>query len=101
MLIAATDSVARIGVERAGVAGAIVSEPTLNSLRQVQNPPSLAGAMKKTGVALIAFPDPISGVPGVALLASSYVLKRREPAGLKHLASETADVLRTLQSLRL
>jgi len=57
--------------------------------------------MKKAGVALIATPDPFTGVPGVALLASSLLLKRREPASVATLALETRKVLREMQSLSL
>jgi len=57
--------------------------------------------MRKLGVALVAAPDPITGVPGVALLASSVVMKRREPAGIAELAKETRKVLREIQSLRI
>jgi hypothetical protein len=57
--------------------------------------------MRKAGIALIVTPDPISGVPGVALLASSFVMKKREPASLESLAQETRKALREIQSLSL
>jgi hypothetical protein len=57
--------------------------------------------MGKAGIALILTPDPISGLPGVALLASSFVMKRREPASLASLAQETRKTLREIQSLSL
>ena len=55
--------------------------------------------MRKAGMALILAPDPITGVPGVALLASSFVVKRKEPASLGSLAQETRKVLKEIQSL--
>jgi hypothetical protein len=57
--------------------------------------------MRKAGIALIVTPEPITGVPGVALLASSFVMKRKEPASLGSLAQETRKVLREIQSLSL
>ena len=57
--------------------------------------------MRKAGIALIVTPDPISGVPGVALLTSSFIMKRKEPASLESLAKETRRVLREMQSLSL
>ena len=55
--------------------------------------------MKKLGVALIAAPDPITAVPGIALVASSYVLKKKQPASLGSLALETRKLLRDIESL--
>ena len=57
--------------------------------------------MRAAGIALVAIPDPVTDVPAAALLASSYVLKRREPAGLTDLAREATGLIRELQSLRL
>jgi hypothetical protein len=57
--------------------------------------------MRKAGIALVLTPDPISGVPGVALLASSFVMKKREPASLESLAQETRKALQEIRSLRL
>jgi hypothetical protein len=57
--------------------------------------------MRKAGIALIAAPDPFTGVPGVALLASSFVVKRKEPANLGSLAQETWKALREIQSLNI
>ena len=57
--------------------------------------------MRKAGIALIVTPDPFTGVPGVALLASSFVMKRKEPASLDNLVQETRKVMREIQSLNL
>jgi len=57
--------------------------------------------MRKVGIALIACPDPISGIPGAALVASSYVMKKKEPVGVGQLAVETNKILRELSSFRL
>ena len=57
--------------------------------------------MKKVGIALIATPDPITGVIGVPLLASSFLMKKRQPASLGNLAEETQKILREIRSLSL
>jgi len=58
--------------------------------------------MRKAGVALIVgTPDPITAVPGVALLAASFASRRKDPAKLDDLAAETRKLLRDIQSLSL
>jgi hypothetical protein len=58
--------------------------------------------MKKAGVALIVgTPDPITAVPGVALIATSYMVRRKDPTKLDDLAAETRRILRDIQSLSL
>lgn len=57
--------------------------------------------MKKVGVALIAAPDPITAVPGVALVASSYIMKKKQPTSLGDLAEETRKILRDIESISL
>ena len=69
---------------------------------RLSNPKSPTSAMRKAGVALIVgTPDPITAVPGVALIATSYIMKKKEPAKLADLATETRKILRDIQSLRL
>jgi hypothetical protein len=101
LIISSTSSVSRLASEKALVAKELKAAEVQDHLERVARPKSLSGGMKKLGIALIAAPDPITGVPGVALLASSYVMKRREPVGLTHLAQETKKVLREMQSLRI
>ncbi len=96
-----TDSVSRLANDMVHVAGAVDTRPLKRQLRDLTKPPSLSGGMRKAGIALILAPDPITGVPGVALLASSLVMKRGEPASLGSLAQETRRVLREIQSLGL
>lgn len=98
---ASLGSASRMAAEKAKVAKALEQPEVDGSLRQVVKPKSLSGSMKKAGIALVAAPDPITGVPGVALLATSYVLKRKEPASLKSLAAEARKIIREVQSLRL
>ena len=95
------DSVARVANEKASVTRTMDTSSLRRHVGDVTKPPSLSGAMRKAGIALIAVPDPFTGVPGVALLASSIVLKKNEPASVERLALETRKVLREIQSLRL
>lgn len=100
-MISAAESVSRLAKEKVEVARVADSAQVKGRLEKVSKPVSLSSGMRKAGVALIAAPDPLTGVPGVALLASSYVLKRKEPASLAHLAQETQKVLREIRSLSL
>jgi len=95
------DSISRVADDRTGVAGVLRSQPLRSSVQQVVKPKSVYGGMRKVGAVLVASPDPITDIPGVALLASSFVMKRREPAGLAHLAKEVRRVMQDVQSLRL
>ncbi len=70
-------------------------------LEKVVRPKSLVGGIKKAGVILMLAPDPITGIPGAALLASSYVLKKREPSSIKTLVLEARRLLREIDSLRI
>ena len=101
LLVSSTDSVSRVVRERVQVGSQIDGSHVQKHLESVTKPKSVAGGMKKLGIALIAAPDPITGVGGVALVASALVLKSREPIGLTHLARETKKVLREMQSLRI
>ncbi len=101
VIASSTNSVSRLATQKAQVAKELDVAPVHDRLEQVLRPKSVAGGMKKLGIALVAAPDPISGVPGVALLASSYVLKRREPAALAQLANETRRIIREMESLRI
>jgi len=95
------DSASRLADEKASLANAVNAPALRHHFNNLSKPPSLSGGMKKAGIALIATPDPFTGVPGVALLASSFVMKKREPASLTSLALETRKILRDIQSLRL
>jgi len=98
---ASAHSVTRIASQKTEVAKLVSTAPLKRRLDDLTDPPSLSGGMRKAGIALIVTPDPITGVPGVALLAASFVAKRKEPASLIDLANETRKVLRDVQSLGL
>jgi hypothetical protein len=101
LLRSTADSLSRLTVSKAEVASATNPAPVVRKIRTLTKPGSPTSTMRKVGVALIAAPDPITGVPGVALVASSYLLKSKEPATLANLAQETRKLLRDLESIRL
>jgi hypothetical protein len=96
------DSLTRLQDVKSVVASSIDTKHVAHRLSDVSKPNSPSSTMKKAGVALIvATPDPVTAVPGVALIAASYAAKRNEPAKLEDLAAETRKVLRDIQSLSL
>lgn len=94
-------SLTRLAEAKVEVAAIVDPTPVTRGVRTLTKPASPGGGMRKLGIALIAAPDPITAVPGVALLASSYVLKKNEPMTIENLAQETRKVLRDIQSLSL
>jgi hypothetical protein len=71
------------------------------SVERAVKPRTLSGGIRKLGIALVAAPDPVTGIPGAALLATSVVMRRREPAGTDRLAAETRKLLREIETLRI
>jgi len=95
-----TESLARLQEAKSNVVSSIDTKGVAHHLNNVSKPKSPSSTLKKAGVALIvATPDPITAVPGVALIAASYAAKRKEPAKLDDLAAETKKILRELQLL--
>jgi hypothetical protein len=101
ILRSATDSLSRIAEAKTEVAKGLDATSVARHVQKLTKPNSPSAAMKKAGVALIVAPDPVTGVAGVALVASSFVLKGKEPASLAHLAQEARRVLRDVESIRL
>jgi hypothetical protein len=96
------DSLIRLNETKGAVASSINTKPVARHLSKLSKPSSPSSALKKAGVALlVATPDPVTAVPGVALLAASYAAKRNEPAKLDDLAAETRKILRDIRSLSL
>jgi len=94
------ESLARLQEAKSNVASSIDTRHMTHQMNKVSKPGSPSSTMKKAGVALIVVtPDPITAVPGVALIAASYATKRNEPAKLDDLAVETRKILRDIQSL--
>ena len=96
------ESLARVAEARAEVVPSLDTRKLQPHVKNLVRPGSPSSAMKKVGIALIVgTPDPITAVPGVALIAASYASKRKEPANLADLAAETRKVLRDVRSLSL
>ncbi len=43
-------------------------------------------------------PDPITNIPGAALIASSYLLKKKEPSSVESLVREARKIMREIES---
>jgi hypothetical protein len=96
------DSLSRLSEAKAQVASSADGSKVAKHLKDISKPHSPSSSLKKAGVALIVVtPDPITAVPGVALIASSYAVKRKEPTKLDDIAAETRRILREMQSLSL
>jgi hypothetical protein len=96
------DSLTRLSEAKSNVASSVDTKGVSRHLARLAKPSTPSSALKKAGVALIVVtPDPITAVPGVALIAASYATRRNEPAKLEDLAAETKKVLRDIQSLSL
>jgi hypothetical protein len=102
ILRSVADSVTRLRDAKTEVAANVNTSPVRKQMDRLSKPGSPSSAMKKAGVALIiGTPDPITAIPGVALIASSFIAKRKDPSKLDDLAAETRKILRDMQSLRL
>jgi len=96
------DSLARLNEAKSHVSSSVDTKPVVKHMNGLSKPGSPSSTMRKAGVALIVgTPDPITAVPGVALIAGSYATKRKDPTRLEDLATETRKILREIQSLRL
>ena len=96
------DSLSRLHETKAQVASTVNPAPLKRQVDGLAKPGSPSSALKKAGIALIvATPDPVTAVPGVALIATSYAIKRKDPAKLEYLAAETRRIIRDLRSLSL
>jgi hypothetical protein len=104
VVAASVGSIARIADDRSHVAKTLAHPHVRRGLQDVVRPKSLASGMRNVGVALILCPDPLGpivDIPGVALLASSYVARRKEPTNAKNVVIEARKLLRDMESLRL
>lgn len=75
----------------------LVATHIRGDLQRLVRPPSLSGKLITLGVAAFLLPDPISDVPGAALILLGKLLENRmAPLRLKDVAH---DARRTLQEL--
>jgi hypothetical protein len=101
ILDSAAESVGRVVEAQSEVGSKLDLAKFSRSMDALTDPKSPGSTMKKAGVALIAAPEPITGVAGVVLVASSVALRKNEPASLSSLAQETRKLLREIQSFRI
>lgn len=101
VLQSAAESLARVVEVKSEAARRTDASALCRNVEGLTKPKSPSSAMKKAGVALIAAPDPVTGVAGVALLAASFAMKNKDPAKVGDIAEETRKLLREIQSFRL
>lgn len=85
--------------QRASAAESLGDPKTRASLKQVVKPGSLSRTLRRTGVALILTPDPVTAVPGAVLLGASLVAKRKSAASASSVFEEAERLLREMGSL--
>ena len=95
------DSLTRVAEAKSNFAASIDASDVISHVNKLSKPGSPSSAMKKAGVALLVAPDPVTAVPGAALLAASFAAKRKDPTKLDDLAAETRKILRDIESLSL
>ncbi|MDG7013977.1 MAG: hypothetical protein JRN11_01060 [Nitrososphaerota archaeon] len=101
VLQTAAESLVRVAEAKSEVAKKTEASNLARHMEGLTKPKSPSSTMKKAGIALIAAPDPVTGVAGVALLASSFALKKKEPTKIADIATETRKILREIQSFRI
>jgi hypothetical protein len=101
LIRSATDSFTRRFQLKAEVAARTDPTPVARNVGTLTKPNSPGKTVRRVGMALLASPDIVTDVPGAALVATAYVMKRREPTNIGQLALETRKVLRDIQSLSL
>jgi L-aminopeptidase/D-esterase-like protein len=84
--------------DRKEVAGRLADAQTKEKLKEVAKPNSLTKTLRRTGVALILTPDPITAVPGVAMLGASFAMRKREPLTPASVFEETQNILSEMDS---
>jgi hypothetical protein len=95
------ESLKRMSRDGVDVSQALDSAETGRDLRRLTHPASLGSTMRKAGIALALAPEPFTTAAGVAMVAGSFVIKRRDPASLGDLAYESARQLGDLFSVSL
>jgi hypothetical protein len=89
----------RSSQDKMEVAKIFADKTASKSVKLALKPPRPASTLRKAGALLILTPDPFTAVPGVMMVAASFAMQRREAAGLEELIKETANTMRSLQSL--
>ncbi len=94
-------SIIRTVRTRSEVSTALTGRGVEKGLQDAVRPRSLSSGIRKAGIALMLSPDPLTDIPGIALLASAYLIKKRDPSSIKTLMNEARRVIRDVESLRI
>ncbi len=96
---AAVDAFVRASQDKMEVFRVISDDRASKSVRLAVKPPKVASSLKKAGIVLILTPDPLTAVPGVAMIGASYAMKRREAIGLEDVVKQARKTVSDLESL--
>jgi hypothetical protein len=93
MISAKAESVTSILAQRSAVARSMGDAKTKDSLKQVVKPNSISKTLRRTGLALVLAPDPITAVPGAVLIGASIATRKRDALNAASVAEETRKIL--------
>ena len=93
VITAKAESVSGILKQRKAVAESIADSKTHGKLKQVAKPSSLTRSLRKTGVALVLAPDPLTGVAGAVLIGVSMATKKKDASSAASVFEETRTLL--------
>jgi hypothetical protein len=85
--------------DRQAAAEAIANARTRERLKEVVKPNSISGTLRKTGIALILAPDPITAIPGAVMLGASIATRGKRPLSPTAVYEETQKLVAELDSL--
>jgi len=95
------ESMIRIAQSRSEVSQNLAQKDVHDGLARVVRPRSISSGVRKAGIALMLAPDPITDIPGIFLLASAHLLKKRDPLSVWTLMKETRRVIRDVELLNI
>jgi hypothetical protein len=98
VLRSSASSTTRVLGERAALAKCLADKGTRDALKQVVKPNSLSRTLRKAGVALILAPDPVTAVPGVAMLGASFAMRGKKPLSPASVFEDTRALLAEIGS---
>ena len=93
VIIASAESVTGVLKQRAVVAKSLADSKTRDKLKQVARPNSVTKTLRKTGLALILAPDPITAVPGAVLVGASIATRKKDASSAASVFEETRKLL--------
>lgn len=99
MVASKLESVERRATARIELANRMGNAQVRRSLKQLARPNSVSGTLRKAGAVLLLSPDPLSDIPAIAMIATSFIMKRREPLSLSSTVVEAGKTLRELKSM--